>query len=148
MSQLKKMTIHEKIRYLREERALHAWERAVAEWDKLKMRMATKTGRVFPSSPHSFVSIYLYAPQELDRVLLTRSEKYREVMEQREIIERALAAKDYEVDKLFSTTLKSVGRHGDGLFIELRPPSRAPYAFLSSYHSPSPTTAVYILIIL
>ena len=48
-------------------------------------------------------------------------------MEQKELIERALATKDHEITDLFSTTLKPVGPDKD-LFMEMRQPSRDPYA--------------------
>ena len=71
--------------------------------------------------------------QDIDHLLLSRSECFREVMEQKELIERALATKDHEIMDLFSTTLKPVGPDKD-LFMEVRQPSRDPYATLS-HHS-------------
>lgn len=68
--------------------------------------------------------------KDTDKVLLTRSECFREVMEQKELIERALATRDHEVNDLFSSSLMPVGSKDKGLFMEMRPPSREPYVFI------------------
>jgi hypothetical protein len=63
----------------------------------------------------------------VEQSVLNRGNDFRQVMEQKELIERALSMQDDELSKLWNT-IKRVGTPDNGLYIEKKGPKREPYA--------------------
>lgn len=66
------------------------------------------------------------ALQDVDQSLIHRSDDFRQIMEQRELIERALGMQDEELHSLWNAA-KILRTPTTGLLSEKRPPKRDPY---------------------
>ena len=104
------------------------WERAVKEWDRISRRIAAKVGKVCADNRCCNCTHCVQLLKDVDQSLLHRSDDYRQVMEERELIEKALGMQDDELHTLWHAA-RPLRTPSTGLFSDKRTLSRDPYVY-------------------
>ena len=101
----RKALIHEKMAMGKQERALAKWEKQCAVWDTFKLRMARQLGST------------------LDELVFSRAEEYREMLEDFQLMMKAIPAKEQHGPNTWEMSLRDawtkyvpVGNSLSGLF--------------------------------